>query len=111
MNTTPPAHSLQSLFGADVQFVPGLGYVNAPNGSGAGLGDDAAVMMVSGVDGLGAGAPQRGSSTAISIGTSSLMTALKQNVTIGGITQPLWVWLLVAGGAAGVAGWWFWLRK
>ena len=40
-----------------------------------------------------------------------LGAALKQPVTIGAITLPLWAWLLIAAGAMGFAGYFFLFKK
>ena len=100
---------LNSLFGGGLQHVPGIGYVNAPGGGGA-LGSEADVMMISGL-GAEADAQGRVSSASIDRGSQTLRSILTQPVTVGSVTQPLWLWLLGAIGVAGFAGWWFFLRK
>lgn len=112
----PP--NLQNLFGG-VQYVAGLGYVGAPvpnalNGAPQ-LGDDASVMMISG---LGAADDQRqvqvdaqGNAQSVAGAGFSLRAALQQPVTIASVTLPLWAWLLIAAGVIGVAGYYFLLKK
>lgn len=104
---------LQSLFG--VQNVPGLGYVQAGVSGGA-LGDEAAVMMISGV---GAADDQRqvavnpatGAVQRIAGAGLGLVAALTQPVTFIGVTLPLWLWLAILISGVGVAGWYFFMRK
>lgn len=108
MNPAQP--DLRGLFGGSLQHVPGLGYVSA-GGSGP-LGDEAAVMMISGVgEGEGGDPRQRASAASIDRGAQTLRSILTQPVQIGGLTQPLWVWLLAATGIVGAAGWYFFLKK
>lgn len=101
-----PKANLQNVFGAT--YVPGLGYVQGlPAAPGAGgqvgaLGDDASVMMISGLGDTPA-QPTPQASAQPTIGSSNITDALTQPVTLGSITLPLWVWLLVGGGALGAA--------
>lgn len=103
------------MFGA--VHVPGFGYVQGQGLGNAGqLGDDASVMMISG---LGAGDDQRqvavdpatGKVQSVTGAGFSLQAALTQPVTIGGMTLPLWGWLLVLTGVVGVAGYMFFFKK
>ncbi len=103
----PAPVNINALFGGSLQHVPGVGYVNATQGGTAavnGLGDEAAVMMISGVD-------ERVQSASVDVATFTLSKLLTQPVKIGPVTQPLWVWLLAACGAAGFAGWWFFAKR
>jgi len=111
-----------SFFG-NVQHVPGMGFVQlgapgAPSGGGP-LGDDAAVMMISGIGGggrLGADVATSaevdtptGSDTIIT--TFNLGGLLTSTVDVAGIKVPVWLFMLVAAGAIGFAGWYFFFRK
>ena len=104
---------------AGVQWVPGLGYVSSNSGASglAGtsqLGDDASVMMISGV-GSDARNVQVNQETGVVEKVTGagfrLGVALKQPVVIGNITLPLWAWLLIAAGAMGLAGYFFLFKK
>ena len=112
-----PQASAAALFGTGVQYVPGLGYVGPQvpkNGVGA-LGDDASVMMISGV---GAADDQRnyvvdeqGKVQSVTGAGFKLTVALKQPVTIGSVTLPLWAWLLVGAGVLSVGAYFLLFKK
>ncbi len=68
------------------------------------LGDDAAVMMISGLKDAPSGAPA-------SPPPVDLMTALKTPIRIGSLELPLWVWLAAALALGGAGGYWFAKRK
>lgn len=103
--------NLQQLF-SGVRWVPGLGYVGGASGNQ--LGDDASVMMISG---LGSDARQvsvdaaTGAVVGAQGGAFNLMAALRQPVKIGAIELPLWAWLLIGAGALGVAGYFLLFKK
>lgn len=93
----------------NVQFVPGVGHVEAP-GLGK-LAGEADVMMISGLgnDTPSTATMQNGQVVATT-GTFKLGTALSAKVKLLGIELPLWAWVLIAAGALG-AGWVFFGRK
>lgn len=116
MNQPP---NLQNLFsGSGVHWVPGVGWLGTGQSAGplagpqgGALGDDASVMMISGLgapmgDVPVAAPPPADGVTAAPPPTPGLplTVVLGQPVTIAGVTLPLWVWLLVAAGGVGVAG-------
>lgn len=107
-----------------VQNVPGVGFVNTGTlpYSGAnpktGLGDDAAVMMISG---LGADDAHGTTKSNIDAAGNPIAQALYQlpdvgallraKVRVGAYEVPVWVLLLAALGGMGLAGWYFWGKK
>lgn len=128
---TPPLN-LQNLFSDHgVSYVPGRGYIGAGMGSLAGqsglgrpsgLGDDASVMMISGLGqhmgdaGVPAPAPAvdaNGNPVTAPAPPAgvSLSDALMQPITIGPVTLPLWAWLVIAAGGVGVAGYYLLYKK
>ena len=102
-----------------VQFIPGVGYVEvgeAPMERGASrgtapasLGDDSAVMMISGLGRLG-NAPVLDARAANMVRASGRAQPVSSSMTILGISLPTWVWLLIGAGVVG-AGWYFFGRK
>jgi len=114
-----PQAQAAALFGTGIRYVPGFGYVGAPvpNGvAGGALGDDASVMMISG---LGASDDQRqvavneatGAVESVKGAGYRLGVALKMPVTIGSVTLPLWVWLLGTGTVLSTAAYYFLFKK
>lgn len=120
-------------FGAT--HVPGIGFVQATGGQRSnGLGDEAAVMMISGLgssmdaDGKfyplqipkqkpGAAQVKTGSvaggagSALITEAPVGLMAQLSQAITLGTITLPLWAWLLISAGLGAAGGYWAGSKK
>ncbi len=74
------------------RFISGLG-----EASGGALGDDSAVMMLSGVGSTGSSVQPSAQPT-----TTEL---LQTPVTLFNITLPLWGWLLAAAVLGGAGGW------
>jgi hypothetical protein len=70
------------------------------------LGDDASVMMISGVGNVPANAPAVPVAPAV-----DLMTALKTPIRIGSLELPLWVWLAAALALGGAGGYWLGKKK
>ncbi len=106
----PSTPNLGALFGG-THHVPGLGYVSGTGADAHGaLGDEAAVMMVSGLGDETDFGTKVTDGAARMVG-ARLTDALKAPVTIGVVTQPLWVWLVLALGGVGIAGWFFFKRK
>lgn len=103
------------MFGAT--HVPGFGYVQQSGLGNAGqLGDDASVMMISGLGSTDdqrqiAVNPQTGAVQSITGAGLSVQAALTQPVEILNIKLPLWVWLVLGGGALGAAVWFFMMKK
>lgn len=111
---------MRSPFG-NVQFIPGLGYVEAdgqspaPRGTAAraagALGDESAVMMISGLGRLGDTVGQ--SKSDVGEGGSSLTRYFGQRrpgyIVAFGIELPWWAWALMAIGA--VSSGWFVMQK
>ena len=111
---------LRTLF-PDVAPVPGFGYVaGIPPGT---LGDEASVMMISGL-----GTKQTRLAEARALTQSNLNASgkpitqamfqlpnvkalLAANVRIGAYDVPVWVLVLAAMGVVSVAGWYFFLRR
>lgn len=94
-----------SFFG-NLQFVQGVGYVEKPCGcQGPGcdgsLGDENAVMMISG---LGSDPNFVAQQPPVAVKESPLRKAvswLTQSQGVFGIQLPLWVWILIAAGVLG----------
>lgn len=109
MNGNP---NIGSLFGGVSQLADGS-YVQAGSGVGR-LGDDGAVMMISGVGSApqvatsrsDAGTPRQGV-----FQLPDLSSLLAAKVRIGTYDIPVWVVILAAAGVVGVAGWYFFIRK
>lgn len=101
--------NLQSLFGTDVQAVPGgNGYIEScPStdpraGVGGALGDEAAVMMISG---LGADEPYVGPMARPQTGDASGSSPFDDLPWVQQLkAQPWWVWVLMVGGVVVVGG-------
>lgn len=103
-----------SNFFSGVQFIPGVGHVEV--GGTAPLGDDASVMMISGLSASPAGAtqyddhrnievdPVTGNQTVIQ--NPMMVGTLGRKVTLLGIELPVWAWILIGLGLLG-AGWVF----
>lgn len=110
MNPNP--NDIGSLFGA--QHVPGLGFVQV--GGGTHLGDESAVMMISGV-GVGSEGrqvavdPVTGAVQSVTGVGMNLLSALKQPVTFVGITLPLWLWLAILISGVGIAGYLYFFKR
>lgn len=103
--------ALQNLFGAT--HVPGLGFVQSSQGP-THLGDDASVMMISGLGSESRNVQTDAATGAVTRVTGAgwtLQAALTQPVKLFGIELPLWVWLLIASGVIGVAGYFMFLKK
>ena len=81
-----------SYFG-NVQFVPGLGYVEGQQTSA--LGDESSVMMISG---LGQEGVQTHSQPTLAPGP---LAFLQKPLTLLGITLPIWQWVMIALGLVG----------
>lgn len=97
-----------------VQFVPGVGYVDVGSAPAAPLGDDASVMMISG---LGSEARQVSVDPVTGKGTLTagqpmtvVTSALQKRVVFLGIDLPLWAWVLIGLGLLG-AGWAFFRNR
>ena len=95
----------------NVQFVPGVGFVQANGGAApvGALGDESAVMMISG---LGDTARPTGQTASISVIAGSfdrLKMSLSEKYKFFGIELPMWMWLLIASGVVGAGV--FWLKK
>lgn len=109
-----------------VQFVPGLGYVQGGTPRAGGLGDDGAVMMISGLgttvnppgvsggnrtpftppstDGLAPGTVGRNYSQSYSGATTPPVGGIQQPITLFNVTLPLWAWLAIAAVLGGTGG-------
>ena len=103
----------------DLQYVQGFGYVQSPPNAAAALGDDASVMMISGLDASPAGAQQYADQRQVGVDektgkvlsvTTFVPPMLSKPYTVFGIELPLWAWLLIAAGVLG-AGWIFFKGK
>lgn len=110
--------NVSNLF-SGVSMVPGVGYVASAGSGGSALGapgqlgDDASVMMISGLgsEGRQVAVNEEGVVQKVTGAAYSLKAALSQPVKIGSVELPLWAWLLIAGGVIGAAGYFFLLRK
>lgn len=107
---------LNSLFPGVAQ-VPGMGFVQSARGGS--LGDDASVMMISGLGQEPRGALQSKTSNVDASGKNirqavfsipNLTSLLTAKVRVGEYEVPVWVLALAAAGVLGVAGWYFYLR-
>lgn len=92
-----PGMDINNLFGGRIRHMDGVGAVmeTGSNSAPAALGDEAAVMMISGV-----GQPPAGQLDA----QPGPISGLSEPKTIFGVTLPLWQWLALAG-AIGVVIW------
>ena len=98
-----------------VAQVPGVGFVQSRGNAGP-LGDDASVMMISG---LGKEAPVSKQSNLDASGKPvvqaawqlpDVKTLLAAKVKLWEYEVPVWVLLLIVTGALGVAGWYFFVK-
>lgn len=109
---------MKNNFFGNVQFVPGVGFIEqrlrGDDDGRASLGDESAVMMISGVpSGLGSQAvvddkgqpanPLTGKSLAVE-------NFFSKKVSVFGIEAPMWLWILLAAGIIG-AGYFFFYRN
>lgn len=114
-----PQSQAAALFGAGIQWVPGLGYVSSGQqlAGGGKLGDDAAVMMISGTGQMGSDSrnvtvnKETGVVEKVTGAGFSLKAALTQPVRIGSLELPLWAWLLIGAGVLSVAGYYMLFKK
>ena len=103
----------QNFFG-NVQFVPGLGHIEAGSVGGAPLGDDASVMMISGFGASPSGAQQYDDQRQVAYDPATgkpvqnpmMLGFLERRVVVFGIDLPVWAWVLITLGVLG-AGWVF----
>lgn len=117
-NSGGPQAQAAALFGTGIRYVPGLGYVGpqvpGPMGSPGPLGDDASVMMISGLASEGrqvAVDPASGAVAKVTGAAFTLRAALTQPVRIGSLELPLWAWLLIGAGVLSVAGYYMLFNK
>lgn len=114
-----PNFNIGSLFGGTVQRAPDGSFISTGTGQ-TNLGDDNAVMMIDGLRGGPSGGtvqavadsqPKRETKRNISTISLDLQGLLKTTLRIGNLEIPVWVALLIAAGALGVAGYFFFYRK
>jgi len=103
-----------NLFG-NMQFVPGVGYVQSPSAQRAAssLGDDGAVMMISGLGSSAQLTPEMQeearrrtltAQTSYSGATIAPTGPMQQPITLFNVTLPLWAWLAIAAVLGGAGG-------
>lgn len=124
--------NLQGIFGG-MQYVPGLGYVQGQGGvARTGLGDESAVMMISGLgnecvkrpDGsMDCGEPYGpmpgktvtrvvpSSPGALKPASADLTAQLTAPLTLFNVTLPVWVWLVLAAALGGAGGYYLGGRR
>ena len=101
----------------NLQFVPGLGYVQpgtqaqSRQARSNGLGDDSAVMMISGLNDAGAGPDALNAPVPQVLNlrpgiTAGPLDALKTPISLFNVTLPLWAWLAIAALLGGAGGYW-----
>ncbi|TAL42433.1 MAG: hypothetical protein EPN91_08620 [Salinibacterium sp.] len=113
-----PQAQAAALFGNGISWVPGLGYVSGAQANGGGrLGDDAAVMMISGTGQMGSEGrqvavnPQTGVVESVKGAGFTLRAALTQPVRIGTLELPLWAWLLIGAGVLSLGAYYMLFHK